>query len=68
MVLILGSFLPGAVFALSLNECVELALKNNPDLQKQRMNQALAHNDLIGEKSRRFGSIDALASYTHYRV
>ncbi len=62
----LMSVSPCESIALTLEECVELALKNNPDLQKQQMNQQFAHSDLVEKKSQNFGRIDAVASYTHY--
>ncbi len=52
--------------AFSLEECVEMALSNNPDLQKQQMNLDLAHTDLDEEKSRNFGSLNIVSSFTHY--
>ncbi len=58
---------PG-VHALTLKQCVELALKNNPDLQKQQMNLELAHSDLSEQKSRNFGKLDMVSSYTHYNL
>ncbi|RLC29107.1 MAG: hypothetical protein DRH32_07915, partial [Deltaproteobacteria bacterium] len=66
--LALMTFSPCASIALTLEECVELALKNNPDLQKQQMNQQYAHSDLAEKKSQSFGRIDAVASYTHYNL
>jgi outer membrane protein TolC len=54
--------------ALTLEECVELALTNNPDLQSQQLNQQIANIDLKGKKSQNFGKISAVASYTHYNL
>lgn len=54
--------------AFTLEECVELALSNNPDLQKQQMNLNLAHAGLNEEKSRNFGSLNIVSSYTHYNL
>ena len=53
---------------LTLEECVELALKNNPDLQKQQMQQQFAYSDLDEKKSQNFGKISAVTSYTHYNL
>lgn len=61
-------FLPGASSGLTIEEAVALALKNNPDLQKQQMNRALSEGDLIGKKSQNFGKIDMVASYGHYNL
>lgn len=60
------AFLPEASSGLTIEEAVALALKNNPDLQKQQMNQALSEGDLSGKKSQNFGKIDLVASYGHY--
>jgi outer membrane protein TolC len=62
------SFLPGTSSGLTIEEAVALALKNNPDLQRQQMNQALSEGDLIGKKSQNFGKIDMVASYGHYNL
>lgn len=54
--------------ALTLEQCVKLALKNNPDLQGQRMNLNLARGDLSEQKSRNFGKLDMVSSYTRYNL
>ena len=53
---------------LTIDEAVDLALQNNPGLQKQQMNQALSEEDLSGKKSQNFGRIDLVASYGHYNL
>ena len=53
---------------LSLEDAVDLALVNNPDLQKQRMNQSLSENDLAEKKSQNFGQFGFVASYGHYNL
>ena len=60
--------LPGFSHGLSLEEAVDLALTNNPDLQRQRMNQSLSENDLSEKKSQNFGKIGLVASYGHYNL
>ncbi len=57
-----------AVHALSLEECVQLALKNNPDLQKQQLSVELAHEDVAEQKSVNYGKLDIVGSYTHYNL
>ena len=54
--------------AFTLEECVELALQNNPDLQKQRLNLKLAHEDMVDLKSQNFGKLSIVSSYTHYNL
>ncbi len=54
--------------ALTLEECVELALKNNPSLGKQEMELDLAHSELGEQRSRNFGRIDFVSSYNHYNL
>ena len=62
------SISPGLSHGLSLEEAVDLALANNPDLQRQRMNQSLSENDLSEKKSQNFGKIGLVASYGHYNL
>ncbi len=57
---------PGVSVGLTLDEAVALALKNNPDLQKQQLNQALSEEELSGKKAQRFGKFDVIANYGHY--
>ncbi|PNU20552.1 hypothetical protein C2E25_06655 [Geothermobacter hydrogeniphilus] len=66
---LLALFLPAAPGrAFTLDDCVELALRNNPGLQKQRMGPDLAQTDLSARKGLRFGRLDAVSSYTHYNL
>ncbi len=60
--------LPGASSGLTIDEAVALALANNPDLQRQQMNQALSEEDLSGQKAQNFGKIDLVASYGYYNL
>ena len=60
------AFSPGVSTGLTLDEAVALALKNNPNLQKQQLNQALSEEELSGEKAQRFGRFDVIADYGHY--
>ena len=59
---------PELGYAMSLEETVDLALVNNPDLRRQRMNASLSENDLAEKKSRNFGQIGFVASYGHYNL
>ena len=54
--------------ALTLEECVELALKNNPDLQKQQLQLQLTRSDLQEKQGQNFGTISAVSSYTHFNL
>ena len=56
------------VRALTLEECVELALKNNPTLGRQEMDVRLAHRELGEQKSRNYGRIDFVSTYNHYNL
>ena len=62
------ALLPQVSSGLTLEEAVALALKNNPGLQKQQMNQALSEEKLSGEKLQHFGKINVVASYGHYNL
>ena len=45
-----------------------MALANNPDMQRQRMNHTLSENDLAEKKSQNFGQFGLVASYGHYNL
>ena len=64
----MSAFIPRMSNGLTLEEAVTLALDNNPDLQKQQMNQALSEEGLSGKKSDNFGKFDIIASYGHYNL
>ncbi len=60
--------LTGTSHGLTLEECVNMALNNNPDLQKQALNQRAASSYVEELQSQNFGKISAIASYTHYNL
>ncbi len=61
--------LPAApVPALTLDQCVKLALEKNPGLARQKMEQDLAGSDLGEQKARAYGRIDFVSSYNHYNL
>ncbi len=55
-------------WAFTLDQCVELALQNNPELQKQQLGMEIAGNDLTEQKAQKFGRVDIVSSYTHYNL
>jgi len=55
-------------FSFSLEECVELALQNNPELHKQQMNLELSDADLSDQKGQGFGKLGFVSSYTHFNL
>jgi outer membrane protein TolC len=57
-----------ACYCMTLDECVALALKNNPDLQKEQMNLRFAQKNVDEQKSRNFGKIDFVSAYNHYNL
>ena len=61
-------FTPPSSNGLTLDEAVIFALKNNPDFQKQQMNQSASEEALKGKKSDNYGKIEFLASYGHYNL
>jgi outer membrane protein TolC len=61
-------FIPQTSNGLNLDETVALALENNPDFQKQQMNQSANDENLKGLKSSIYGKIEFLASYGHYNL
>ena len=60
--------LPGISYGLTLEESVDMALENNPNIQRERMNPSLSESDLSEKKSRNFGKIGLVASYGHYNL
>jgi len=58
----------GVVRGQTLDECLALALENNLELQKQQFNPRLAQSDLAEQKSRRYGKVSLLSSYTHFNL
>lgn len=59
---------PAESAVLSMGKCIELALQNNPDLQKQRLSLNLADEDIADQKSQNFGKLNIVSSYTHYNL
>ena len=59
---------PAESAVLCMEKCIELALQNNPDLQKQRLSLKLADEDIAGQKSQNFGKLNIVSSYTHYNL
>jgi outer membrane protein TolC len=57
-----------AVQGMTLDQCVLLALKNNPDMQKQQLAVQLADQDVFEQKSANFGSLNLIGSYNHYNL
>ena len=54
--------------AQTLDECVELALKNNLELQRKQLDPMLAQSDMEELKSRNYGKLSVVSSYTHYNL
>lgn len=59
---------PAESAVLTMEKCIELALQNNPDLQKQQLNLELADEDMSDRKSQNFGKLNIVSSYTHYNL
>jgi len=54
--------------AISLDQCIELALKNNPGIHKQQLNLKLVDENLTEAKSQRFGEFNLVSAYTRYNL
>jgi outer membrane protein TolC len=54
--------------AVTLAECVAMALDNNPDIQLQQLNVQLADQDISERQAANFGSLSVVASYNHYNL
>ncbi len=58
----------GLARALTLDECVALALRNNPDIRREELGVRLADQAMREQKSRNFGRLDLVSTYTHYNL
>ncbi len=54
--------------ALSIQESVEKALENNPDIKKQELNYKLNKLNHDEQLSKNYGKFAAVGSYTHYNL
>ncbi len=52
--------------SLTIEEAVSLALANNTQLQKQRLNLDLSKEEIRTQESLQFGKVDVVANYSHY--
>ncbi len=67
--LLLSSFgVATSGFSMTLDEAVDIALRNNPDLQKQVSNQQLADEDVTDLTSQNYGRLGIVSSYTHFNL
>lgn len=64
----LSLIVPLYLCGLSLDEAVDIALKNSTELKKSSLNQKVADSDLVQKKSLNYGRVDLIASYTHYNL
>ncbi len=55
-------------FSMTLDEAVDIALQNNPDLQKQLSNQQLADEDVNELTSQNYGRLGIVSSYNHFNL
>jgi outer membrane protein TolC len=69
LLLLLSSFgVATSGFSMTLDEAVDIALRNNPDLQKQVSNQQLADEDVTDLTSQNYGRLGIVSSYTHFNL
>jgi len=54
--------------AITLEECLNLALKNNPALKEQQLGLHQADEEIREKRARNFGSLALVSSYTHYNL
>ncbi len=66
LLFVMVSVTPG--LSMTLDEAIDLALKNNPDLQKQMWNKQLAEEDVSGLNAQNFGQLNIVSSYNHYNL
>jgi len=66
LIVTLSLLTPPLVFSMTLDEAVAIALKNNPDLQKQVSNRDLAGAEVAELKSQNYGRFGIASSYTHF--
>ncbi len=56
------------LFGLSLQESVDKALENNPDIKKQELNYKFSKLSHQERSSKDYGNFGAVGSYTHYNL
>lgn len=59
---------PAESAVLSLEQCIDLALQNNPDMKKQRLGLESAEEDIFDQKSQNLGTFNVVSSYAHYNL
>ena len=64
----LGMLNFGVLFGMSIDESVQIALKNNPDIKKVQLNQKVGDLSLKEHQAKNYGKINVIASYTHYNL
>jgi outer membrane protein TolC len=64
----LGMLNFGVLFGMSIDESVEIALKNNPDIKKVQLNQKVGDLSLKEHRAKNYGKVNIVASYTHYNL
>lgn len=52
----------------TLEECVDLAIRNNPEMGKQQINLESTRADLSDLKGQNFGKLSVVSTYTHYNL
>jgi len=56
------------LFGMTIDESVEIALKNNPDIKKVELNQKIGELSIKEHSSKNYGNVNVVASYTHYNL
>ena len=56
------------LYAISLDEAIDVALKNSTELKKSSLGVDLAKKSLDEKKLSNYGKVDLIASFTHYNL
>lgn len=61
-------FLTAQGLSFTLDECVDLALRKNPEMGKQQMNLEFSRAELSDQKGQKLGRLNIVSTYTHYNL
>ncbi len=68
MIFMIGMAVPLTAMSITMDECVNIALKNNADINKQKLAEQIAENDLREQKRSGLGNLKLVGSYNHYNI
>ncbi len=67
-VLWLSCFFTVNGYAITLDQCIKLALDHNPELQQKELNLKISHQEMTDQRSQNLGKFDFVSTYTHFNL